>query len=1293
MPWEMEFRILGPLEVVGEGQLLPPLPAKRRTLLAVLLLNANEVVTTDVLIDALWGGQAPATAQTVLHGHVSALRKVLGAARIETRSSGYLLRLEAGELDKERFATLVDEAHAIEDPGERSKRLGAALALWRGDALADFRYDEFAQAEIAQLEERRRAAIEERIEADLALGHHGRLLPELGRLLLEEPLRERPRAQLMLALYRAGRQGEALRAFQEGRRLLAEELGIAPGPVLQALERQILAQDPSLELPKPPAATRLRQERKWVTVLMAELSGPSDPEELGRLLGPALTRTSEILSGFGATVQPLFMNAVLGLFGAPRAHEDDAERAVRAATALVDVVGAEGLLAVRIGVEHGEALVTIEGDRVELTGDVVAAASRLQARAADNEIALGDVVRRLTSAPGRRGDAQFVGREHELGLLERTYGRVVREGAAELVTVVGDPGSGKTRLAQEFRALLERKEPHTLLEGHCLPYGEGVTFWALGEIVKAQTGILESDDAETSGEKLAVALEALLAESTDRVWVEQSLAPLVGLGGTAGGSREQSFAGWRRFLESVAEQRPLVLLIEDLHWADAALVEFVDDLAERAVGVPLLVLCTARLELLDRHPQWAGGKRNATTITLAPLNAQETRDLARSLLDGGEPSEALVLRAGGNPLFAQELARIEATEAAALPESLQAVIAARLDTLAPEVKQVAMDAAVIGEMFWPGAVAAIARSDEAEVDERLRRLVAGDIVRRARTSSVKGQGEYAFLHVLVRDVAYEQIPRGQRAQKHAAAAAWIEQLAGERVIDRAELIAHHYAAALEHAAGDAELIAETRHYLVLAGDRAMQLDVAAAERLYRGALELFDPHDAARLPVLLALARTVQEAGRLEESTGLYEEAIVELRARGDRVTLGGALVDYEWALWRDGRAEEVGGNAVREAVELLEREPPGPELARAYNFMARQSAIAGRPTECLDWVAKAMTLATALDLGPAMARALQTRGIARCDLNDLDGLDDLREALRLGLEVGAGIDTATAYNNLAQYLFHAEGPERALELFDEGIEFSERRGFAHYAGWLRMATLELLFELGRWDDLLARADELVAWERSSDETQITTAVFTHKAAVFVRRGAVAEAKSLTDALLEPARTIGDPQTLVPALICAALVEQAIGDHAAAIQLVEEIETSIRGRTVNLWMFDAADIARICATAPDVELGKRLFTDVEVSAAHQVAGLVSARAVLAETEGSLDEALAGYAEAAAGWHEFGNVFEEACALLGRGRCLLGLDRREEAAGPLARARTIFEQLGASPLVSEVDGHLSLSGVH
>lgn len=1288
----MEFRILGPLEVLDGGRELTPRRAKQRALLAMLLLHADRPVASEVLVGGLWGEHPPQTAQTALHGHISALRKLLGADRILTRPPGYRVLVRPGELDADRFEALVQQAHATADEAERSRRLDEALELWRGEPLADFRYDEFAQPEIAQFQERRLDALEDRAETELARGRHREVLVELERLLAEHPLRERLRALLMLALYRAGRQGEALEVYQEGRHVLASELGLDPGPALKALQQQILDQDPALAPPRSAAETVTRQERKRVTVLVAELTPlrPTDPEELPRLVGPVLSRARELVGSFGGTVEPLFANGLIGVFGAPRAYEDDPQRAVRAAQALVETVREDAQLSVRVGVERGEALVTIAGDRVEITGEVVAAASRLQLAARSDGVALGPEVRRVTRTAATRGVVPFVGRDPELALLERSYQRAVREGAVQLVTVVGEPGSGKTRLAGEFRQRLAGQGRHEWLEGHCLPYGEGIAFWALGQIIKARAGILESDDPEIAARKLGAAVAAIVTEE-DRAWVEASLGPLLGLAGPTAANREQSFAAWRRFLEEVAHDEPLVLLIEDLHWADGALLEFVDQLVGSVEGVPLLALCTARLELLDGQPQWSGGKRNATTITLPRLDADATAEIARAVLEGEQPSGVLVARAGGNPLFAQELARVQASGLATIPESLEAVIAARLDALTPPAKAVAMDAAVVGEVFWPGALAAIGGLDGRMLDDRLRQLVTADVLRRARASSVGGEREYAFLHVLVRDVAYNQIPKANRAEKHASVAAWIEQLAGERVLDHAELIAHHYGAALEHARAlgqDArELKTKTSEFLILAGERSMRLDIAIAEQFYHRALALLDQDDPKLIRVLLALARTAQETGRLEEAISRYEEAIPRLRARNDPVTLGQALVDYDLALWRHGSSEQR-GKPLAEAVSLLEREPAGAELAEAYGLVAQQHSTAGRKSDALGWSEKATALASGLGLERQYVHALQYRGIARCMLGDLAGVDDLREALRRGLEAGLGIEAGTAYVNLAEQVAWIDGPQPSLRLSDHGIDFSERRGLEHNAYWLRMEKLRRLFEAGRWNELLALADDILAWERSRGETQITTITLVDSAAVLVLRGNVAEARSRIDRALTPAREVDDAQVLAPALVCAALVNHAEGNDGAAIELLEEFEirTSDRASIYRaLWI---ADVARVCAATGATALANRLLGDLEAVAPRHAYGVATARAVLAEAERRLDEALAGYSEAAERWREFGNVIEEGYARLGVGRCLYQRKRPGEAAASFTAARAIFQRLEARPLATAVDEQLA-----
>lgn len=1295
----MEFRLLGPLEVFEDDRQVTPRRAKQRGLLAVLLLHANEPVATDLLIEGLWGERPPETALTALHGHISALRKLFGAGRIETRPPGYLLRVEPGELDLDRFDTLVAEARTSADVGQRSLRLRAALGLWRGEPLADFRYEAFAQADIARLDERRLATLEDAIDAELTGGRHLELVPELEGLVASQPLRERPRGQLMLALYRAGRQSEALHVFQQGRRVLAEEIGIDPGPALQTLQRQILAQDSALEPMTTRKLAEPRQARKVVTVLVAELSFATsiDPEDLQRLVEPALRNAREIIHRFGGTYEPLFSNALVGIFGAPHAHEDDAERAMRAASTLVNELSGGAGLRLRIGVERGDALVTVEGEHVEVTGEVLAVASRLQATSAPGEVRGGEsVLRAIRERASLGSELIFVGRERELAVLERTYERVVGETAVQLVTIVGEPGSGKTRLAKEFRTLIETKAPHAWREGRCLPYGDGVTFWALGEVVKAEAAILESDDPQTSAQKLSAAVALLVDESDDRAWLETSLSPLVGIAGAGVSSREQSFAAWRRFLVAIAWREPLVMFVEDLHWADSALLDFVDDLVARASGVPLLVICTTRLELLDARPQWGGGKRNSTTITLPPLTADETRELASSVRAGAPPSEALISRAGGNPLFVLELARMSPTGTLELPGSLQDVIAARLDTLAPHVKEAAMDAAVVGEVFWSGALAAIAGADEHEVDEWLRRLVGSNVVRQARTSSVARQNEYTFLHVLVRDVAYGQIPKLKRARKHAAVAAWIERLAGERVVDHAELIAHHYASALELASpqsGDAsELAAKTFRFLVVAGNRAMRLDVAAAERFYRRALTLVSTGEPEHARLLGHLARTMQEQGRIPEAERTYEEAITALRAQDDPLALGDALVGFYMALSRHGKAQRA-RTVLAEAVKTLEREPPGPELAAAYVNVARDCVQSGRAVEGLEWSERTIDLAAKLGLHHQIVRSLQWRGIARGMLNDLGGVANLRESLQLGLELGLGFETGLAYGNLGEWVSWTEGPAASLAIYVQGIDFSERHGLDHNVFWLKMDRLSALFALGRWDDLLHGAGEILDWEQSRGETMLTAAAQIARAGVLVRRGAITESRSLLEAFLQPAWETDDAQFLAPALSCAATIEMASGEHAAAMRRVAEFEDATRGASSVFRASSLPDIARVCAAAKALDVGRRIVVDLDVAAGSHKHAVVTANAVLAEAESNLEEALGAYTEAEARWREFGHVPEEGCALMGQGRCLVRLQRAGVAAAPLAEARLVFERLGAEPLVAEVNTLLAQAPTH
>ena len=689
-----------------------------------------------------------------------------------------------------------------------------------------------------------------------------------------------------------------------------------------------------------------REERKVVTVLFADLVGFTaraerlDPEDVRALLAPYHERLRAELEHFGGTVEKFIGDAVMALFGAPVAHEDDPERAVRAALAIRDWIAEEGEdLEVRVGVNTGEALVAIdaragEGEPVAV-GDVVNTAARIQSGGPVNAVLVGEQTYRATTqaieyretepitAKGKseplvvwealqprgavgvdavqRPFAPFLGRQPELELVTSALARVREERSPQLVTLVGVPGIGKSRLVYELSQEVERERGLiTWRQGRSLPYGDGVTFWALGEIVKSEAGILESDSIEQAEAKLRRALTQLVSDEAERHWLRAHLAPLVGIGGEDPSERAgEPFRAWRRFLETIAEVRPLVLVLEDLHWADDALLDFVDELVDRVADVPLFVLGTARPELLESRPGWGGGKPNAVTLSLPPLSDDASAQLVAKLLGGpvleAERQQTLLAKIGGNPLYAEQYVRalLERSDLIELPETVQGIIAARLDALSPEQKRLLQDAAVVGKVFWLGALEAIGGAARWDVEDALHKLERKQFVQRARRPSVAGETEYAFRHVLLRDVAYGQIPRAARGEKHRRAAAWIESLG--RLEDHAELLADHYVHALEYArasgGSDLELAERAGATFRYAGDRAAALAAyATAVRLYEAGLEL-SPSDPMVL-LRLGRARFSAESGGAAELEAALDAFSSRGRPGGRRRGSAGAAPD-----------------------------------------------------------------------------------------------------------------------------------------------------------------------------------------------------------------------------------------------------------------------------------------------------------------------------------------------------------------------------------------------------------------
>jgi len=813
-----------------------------------------------------------------------------------------------------------------------------------------------------------------------------------------------------------------------------------------------------------PAAAAV-EERKIVSVLFCDLAGftaaseQQDPEDVRRRIRPYHARLRQEIERYGGTVEKFIGDAVVAAFGAPFAHEDDAERAVRAGLAITEAIAelnendADLNLQVRVGINTGEAVVAL-GARVDegegiVTGDVVNTTARIQTIAPVNAVTVSDQTYRATdrvfeyerlptasvkgkseplslwrakAARARYGSdirrefrTPFVGRELEKPFLIATFERAAQQRLVQLLTIVGEPGVGKSRLIAELFSYVHAKpELIRWKQGRCLPYGEGITFWALGEIVKAEAGILESDSPQTAQEKLK---ETIPDAAGDPQWLLQRLAPLVGAESGAPAERQELFTAWRRFLEGLATRHATVLVFEDLHWADDALLAFLEYLAEWSRDVPLLMLCAARPELYERRPAWGAGLRNAQTINLNPLSDGETAELVSYLSRSIELSEqlerAVLERAGGNPLYAEEFVRLLADreiepepllDEGELPDSVHALIAARLDTLAHERKSLLQDAAVVGNVFWAGALAEIGGASEDELEVALHELTRKELVRPSRTTSMDGESEYAFWHILVRDVAYSQIPRAERARRHRAAAAWIERKAGERVEDLAEVLAHHYLQAIElfDAAGEsgeaAAVAAPARRFLALAGERALGLDTAQAESRLARALQLTPSDDPERAVVVARWAEAVYQAGRLGEAAQALDDILDSLRASGRTEATARALQLRSRLAQRLGQGHRV--TLAAEAVHLLEQRPPAQPLVDAYAQLASSHHLNGEYQDAIAAADSACELAQTLGL-PEPARALGYRGYARASLGDEDGLDEMERALSLLVDAG----------------------------------------------------------------------------------------------------------------------------------------------------------------------------------------------------------------------------------------------------------------------------------------------------
>jgi class 3 adenylate cyclase/tetratricopeptide (TPR) repeat protein len=1075
------------------------------------------------------------------------------------------------------------------------------------------------------------------------------------------------------------------------------------------------------------------EERKVVTVLFADLVGFTsrseqlDPEDVRAFLSPYYARLRRELEAYGGTVEKFIGDAVMALFGAPLAHEDDPERAVRAALAIRDwMVEQAGDLRLRIGVNTGEALIALGARAAQgegmAAGDVVNTTARLQTAAPVNGILVGETTYRATKGAityrpvepvsakgkavpvaawealearsrfgvdlGRVSRAPLTGRQREMSILKEALQRVRTDRSTQLVTLAGVPGIGKSRLVAELFSVVENdpSEFTAWRQGRSLPYGDGVTFWALSEMVKAQAGILETDNSDEAEGKLVSTVEEVFPVRADAQWMLGHLRPLAGLRGavveTGDHDRDEAFAAWRRFFEAIAEHTPLVLVFEDLHWADDNLLDFVDHLVGWAAGVPLLVVCTARPELFDRRPSWAGGLRNSTTAWLVPLTDVETAQLISSLSDrpvmAAARQQALLDRAGGNPLYAEQYVRMleerDEGDQMPLPETVHGIIAARLDALPADEKRLLQTAAVIGKVFWLGALDRVGGFDRSSAEMHLHALERKDFVQRARRSSVAEESEYSFLHVLVRDVAYGQIPRAQRGDRHRMTAEWIASLG--RHEDYAEMLAHHFrnTIKLRRAAGqavDSALVSQAFESLRDAGDRAYALNAyLTAIDFYRSALELAPDGSLERARLLFQIGLAQLDAGDLDSDT--LEMASRGLVASGDHEMAADAELSLAGLCSRRGERERTFAHLAN-ARELVGGERPTRAKARLISLEAGMAMAAGDHRAAIRLGREALAIAGDLGLDDLRAHALDTIGCARCDAGDIDGIDDLELGLEIAIELRSLPEMFRARFNLASVLWEQGQLSRARDLSDEAYQASVAFGRLNDARYALGTFVEQQMILGRWKESLAGADAFLAEVEAGSPLRKSAECYAARAVVRLGRDDVDGALSDAAKAVQIARQTMETSSIVQACGIGADVHRQLGDLEAARALADEAMT---------WLGESSavvlDYLHVLAwTLTAFGRGQDLVSLIPDGDGPWI------RAARSYAGGDLR----GAADACA---SMGALTEEARDRLRLAEELVTQGRRSEADIELRRALAFYRSVGATRYIREAEALLAAS---
>jgi class 3 adenylate cyclase/tetratricopeptide (TPR) repeat protein len=1098
-----------------------------------------------------------------------------------------------------------------------------------------------------------------------------------------------------------------------------------------------------------PVAEPAVTERRLVSILFADLVGftarsdGEDPEQVREFLDGYFHVAREIVERYGGTVEKFIGDAVMAVWGAPVAQEDDAERAVRTGLDLVDAVrhlghqAGDDALALRAGVLTGEAAVdpaAFGRGQAMVAGDLVNTASRLQSVAPPGVVLVGESTRRAAeraiafepageqTLKGKRApvpayralrvvaergganrsegvEAPFVGRDDELRLLKDFFHSTGRERQPRLISVTGQAGVGKSRLAWEFLKYIDGVlETIYWHEGRSPAFGEGVTFWALAEMVRRRAGLAERDDEATTRERLAATLLEFVPDPAERERLEPALLALLGAGDATGGRREELFAAWRTFFERVAADHPAILLFEDLQWADPGLIDFIDHVMEWANG-PIYVVTLARPDLLDRRPGWGAARRNFVALSLGPLQESSMRELLAGLApDLPERTVGAILaRAGGIPLYAVELVRMLVADGHLapdesgtfrvagelgdlhVPETLHALIPARLDALDHAERAILQDAAVLGQTFSLAALAALTGDDTADLEARLRSLVRREILRVDTDPRSPERGQHGFTQALLREVAYGTLAKRDRRAKHLAAARYYEALGDEAV---AGMLATHYfdayLAAPDGAEGQA-IAGQARIALRAAADRAGALgshDQAIAF-LERARSVTPDPGEEAEL--IERIAVSADAVGRTTEAWSAFADAIARHRALGNRVAVARATAGLGEALlnaYESGRALEMLLPAEIEFADLA----PDPSLVAIRAQISRGHMLRGEWQDAVRWADLALVDAERADALELVAHTLITKGSALASTGRWrEGTGLLDVGRRLAEEHGLWIAYLRAVANLSS-VFAETDPRSGVATGRSGWEVAKRHGYERLALTVLGNTLEInLIFVGDWGP---EARELVALRLDDVGTGERAALL----------GALRMVRAVEDPDADQSEVWPDVTGLDPAIRSGIEYDQAVvalatGDLQAAFH---------SGRGSAELSINAPNGTLIAARAAVRSGDQRLLA--EMLAAHDALGVFGPAhsvnrdgmaAALVALDGRWPEATVAYREAIRRMADLGLDMSRAQLLLDA--AFVAPPGDAFGAEAAREARALFERMGARAFVAQVDALLARPG--